>query len=72
MLVDAMERHGQLDLDPVIKAKRFHVSAASIDRIIANARLHIDGAQMPQALGSAIRRSISVLTGLVRLSCDSE
>jgi hypothetical protein len=42
-LVDAMERHGHLDLDPVIKAKRLQVSAATIDRMLASTRLHIDG-----------------------------
>ena len=29
MLVDAMERHGHLDLDPVIKTKVLQVSAVS-------------------------------------------
>lgn len=43
MLVDAMERHGHLDLDPVIKSKILQVSAATIDRVLAAARLHIDG-----------------------------
>ncbi len=43
MLVDAMERHGHLDLDPVIKTKVLQVSAATIDRVLAAARLHIDG-----------------------------
>ena len=32
MLVDAMERHGHLDLDPVIKTKVLQVSAATFDR----------------------------------------
>ena len=63
MLVDAMERHGHLDLDPVIKAKPFQVSAASIDRMLANARLHIDGQRKRRkGVGSAIRRSIPVRT----------
>jgi hypothetical protein len=63
MLVDAMERHGHLDLDPVIKAKLFQVSAASIDRMLANARLHIDGQRKRRkGVGSAIRRSIPVRT----------
>ena len=35
-LVDAMERHGHLDLDPVVKAKLLQVSAATIDRMLAN------------------------------------
>ena len=43
MLVDAMERHGHLDLDPVVKAKVLQVSAATIDRVLAAARAHIDG-----------------------------
>ena len=43
MLVDAMERHGHLDLDPVIKSMVLQVSAATIDRVLAAAHLHIDG-----------------------------
>src|ERR1700738_5222230 len=62
-LVDAMERHGHLDLDPVIKAKLFEVSAATIDRMLANARLQIDGQRKRRTgVGSAIRRSIPVRT----------
>ncbi|MFM0069227.1 integrase catalytic domain-containing protein, partial [Paraburkholderia aspalathi] len=62
-LVDAMERHGHLELDPVIKAKLLQVSAATIDRLLANARLHIDGQRKHRkGVGSAIRRSISVRT----------
>jgi hypothetical protein len=34
MLVDAMERHGHLDLDPVIKSKLVQISAATIDRML--------------------------------------
>src|SRR5471030_1884623 len=63
MLVDAMERHGHLDLDPVIKARLFQVSAATIDRMLANARYHIDGQRKRRkGIGSAIRRSIPVRT----------
>ena len=62
-LVDAMERHGHLDLDPVIKAKLLGISAATIDRMLANARLHIDGQRKRRTgVGSAIRRSIPVRT----------
>ena len=35
MLVDAMERHGHLDLDPVIKSKVLQLSAATIERVLA-------------------------------------
>ena len=43
LLVDAMERHGHLDLDPIIRTKVLKVSAATIDRMLSAARLHIDG-----------------------------
>ena len=52
-LVDAMERHGHLDLDPVIRTKVLQVSAATIDRALAPAR---------KGVGAAIRRSIPVRT----------
>ncbi len=59
VLVDAMERHGHLDLDPTIKTKVLQVSAATIDRVLAAARLHIDGQRKRRkGVGSAIRRSI--------------
>lgn len=63
LLVDAMERHGHLDLDPIIKSKVLQVSAATIDRMLAAARLHIDGQRKRRrGVGSAIRRSIPVRT----------
>jgi len=63
MLVDAMERHGHLALDPIIKDKIMRVSAASIDRLLAAARLHIDGQRKRRkGVGAAIRRSIPVRT----------
>ncbi len=62
-LVDAMERHGHLDLNPVIRSKVLQVSAATIDRMLAAARLHIDGQRKRRkGVGSAIRRSIPVRT----------
>ena len=63
MLVDAMERHGHLDLDPVIRTKILQVSAATIDRVLAGARSHIDGqCKRRTGVGSAIRRCIPVRT----------
>ena len=63
MLVDAMERHGHLDLDPAIKTKVSQVSAATIDRVLAATRAHIGGRrQRRSVVGSAIRRSIPVRT----------
>jgi hypothetical protein len=43
MRVDAMERHGHLDVERVIKTKVLQISAASIDRVLAATRAHIDG-----------------------------
>ena len=63
VLVDAMERHGHLDMDPMIRSKVLQVSAATIDRMLAAARLHIDGQRKRRkGVGSAIRRSIAVRT----------
>ena len=62
-LLDAMERHGHLDLDPLIRAKVLQVSAATIDRVLAPARKHIDGQRKRRkGVGAAIRRSIPVRT----------
>ena len=62
-LIDAMERHGHLDLDPIIRSKVLQVSAATIDRMLAAARLHIDGQRKRRkGVGSAIRRAIPVRT----------
>ena len=63
MLVDAMERHGHLGLDPVVKSKVLQVSAATIDRVLADARSHIDGKRRRRSgVGAEIRRSIPVRT----------
>ena len=57
ILVDAMDRHGHLDLDPVIKTKLLQVSAATIDRILAAARLHIDGQRKRRkGVGARVRQ----------------
>ena len=59
MLIDAMERHGHLDLDPIIKDKVLAVSAATIDRMLAGTRLQIDGQRKRRkGVGAASRRSI--------------
>jgi len=56
-----MERHGRLDLDPINRSKVLLVSAATIDGMLAAARLHIDGQRKRRkGVGSAIRRNIPV------------
>lgn len=63
VLVDAMERHGHLNMDQIIRSKVLQVSGATIDRMLAAARLHIDGQRKRRkGVGSAIRRSIPVRT----------
>jgi hypothetical protein len=62
-LIGAMERHGHLDLDSVVKAKLLRVSAATIDRALGDARSHVDGQRKRRTgVGAAIRRSIPVRT----------
>jgi integrase-like protein len=63
VLVEAMERHGHLLLDPVVKAKLLQVSAATIDRALGDARTRVDGQRKRRTgVGAAIRRSIPVRT----------
>ena len=63
VLIDAMERHGHLELDPIVKDKLLRVSAATIDRALADTRSHIDGQRKRRkGVGAAIRRSIPVRT----------
>ena len=63
VLIDAMERHGHLNLDPIVRARVLAVSAATIDRMLAGTRLQIDGQRKRRkGVGAAIRRSIPVRT----------
>jgi hypothetical protein len=43
LLVDAMEQHGHLYLIPIVKLKLTQISTVTIDRMLADARVHIDG-----------------------------
>jgi hypothetical protein len=43
VLITAMERHGHLDLDALVKSRLLQISAATIDRSLSEARAHIDG-----------------------------
>jgi hypothetical protein len=62
-LIEAMQRHGHLDLDPKVHEALLQVSAATIDRALADARSHIDGQRKRRkGVGSAIRRSVPVRT----------
>ena len=58
ILVEAMERHGHLQLAPVIRAKLLQVSAATIDRALSEAR-RPSTASASAARASARRRGDS-------------
>ena len=63
VLVDAMERHGHLQLDSVVKARILQISAATIDRALGEAGSRVDGQRRRRTgVGAAIRRSIPVRT----------
>lgn len=63
VLIDAMQRHGHLDLDPEVRNRLLQASAATIDRILAPARAHADGHRRRRTgVGAAIRRSVPVRT----------
>lgn len=62
-MVPALERHGRVVLDEVTRAKLLAVSAASIDRLLADVRAVAGGGRRrPARFGSAVRRSVPVRT----------
>lgn len=63
VLVPALERHGHLRLDDVVRTKIMSASAATIDRLLATPRAATPGRRRP-ARGAlpTIRRSVSVRT----------
>jgi len=63
LLIEAMERHGHLQLDPVVRSRLLDVSAATIDRLLrpereATGRLR----RRRWGMGSAVRQSVPVRT----------
>ena len=62
ILLEAMERHGHLDVAPDIKAKLTAMSAATIDRALRDAKA---GSRRPRrrgGAGTALRRSVPIRT----------
>lgn len=61
--VEALERHGELALDPEVRAKLLRVSSATIDRLLAadRAALRIRGRSGTKP-GSILRRQIPIRT----------
>jgi hypothetical protein len=61
--VEAMERAGELDLEPAVRERLLHVSAATIDRLLAadRRRLQVKGRSGTKP-GSLLRRQIPIRT----------
>jgi hypothetical protein len=71
MLVDAMERHGHLDLDRIIKSKLVQITAATIDRMLADARVcastgSANAAKAWEQRSDEASRRAHLLTGAIR------
>jgi hypothetical protein len=63
VLIDAMERHGHLDLDLVVRSRLLSASAATIDRLLSPEREAAGRARRRRwGTGSAIRQSVPVRT----------
>jgi len=63
VLVAALARHGRLGIDDGLRRRLSTVSAATMDRLLAEARTVARGGRRPRAgFGSAVRRSVPVRT----------
>ena len=63
VLIESMERHGHLKLDPVVRSRLLDVSAATIDRLLRPVREASGRARRRRwGVGSAIRQSVPVRT----------
>ncbi len=63
VLIESMERHGHLRLDPVVRSALLDVSAATIDRLLRPVREASGrGRRRRWGMGSAIKQSVPVRT----------
>ena len=62
ILIDAMQRHGHLELDPVVQDRLLQVSAATIDRALCQARTSARGGRRRRTVVNVIRRQVPVRT----------
>jgi hypothetical protein len=60
-LVPALEYHGHLSIDPPMRAKLLGISAASIDRLLQEAR-GFSNRRSPRRVPTALRRSVPIRT----------
>lgn len=61
-LVDAMERHGHVQLDAEVRGRLMAISAASIDRLLAPVRQAGKVGRRRSGVGSRLRNAIAVRT----------
>lgn len=61
-LIEAMERHGHLQLADEVRARLLSMSAATIDRALREVREKAGGRHRRRAMPSALRRSVPVRT----------
>jgi hypothetical protein len=62
VLVEAMEQHDHLHLDPLVREQVLTVSAATIDRLLCPVRERTQGTQQRRGVATALRKSIPVRT----------
>ena len=62
ILLEAMERHGHLDVAPEIEAKLTTISAATIDRSLRDVKARSRAPRRRGVAGSELRRSIPIRT----------
>jgi hypothetical protein len=62
ILLDAMERHGHLDLVPAVRVKLMQMSAATIDRALRDVKAGSVAPRRRGVAGTALRRSVPVRT----------
>lgn len=62
ILIEAMERHGHLDLAPEVRSGLLRMSAATMDRALRQARGPTGGRRRRAPPSAAIRRSVAVRT----------
>jgi hypothetical protein len=63
VLLESLERHGQIAVDEAMRSKLLAVSTASIDRLLTEVRLVAGGGRRrPAGFRSAVRRSVPIRT----------
>ena len=62
VLIEAMERHGHLDLAPDVRTKLLAMSAATMDRALREAKAVSRAPRRRGVTGTALRRSVPIRT----------